>query len=162
MLVRKRFKHMFTIKPMLVSEAMIKEVKTIRPDSNLQEAAAEMNKHRIGSLVAVSGPGEVVGILTERDMIKAMEKNSHPSEVKVEEAMTKKDKLILIEHGATIDEAAEAMLKYKIKKLPVVDEAENLVGIITATDLIKYRNELVEKFAGLIGLKRKQQAGMAG
>ncbi len=147
---------------MLVSEAMTRGVKTIRPDSSLKEAAESMNKYRIGCLVVVSGSGEVQGILTERDMIEAIEKNLIPSKAKVEEFMTKKDDLILIEQDAIIDEAADAMLKYQVKKLPVVDKEGNLVGIITATDIIAKREVLPSKIEALLGMKRHGPAAFAG
>lgn len=147
---------------MQVSEAMTRNVKTARQDWTLKEAVAEMNKYRISSLVVASGSGEAIGILTERDLMRAMESDARASEIKVQDAMTKKNKLILIEQTATLEEAADAMTKYKVKKLPVVDEGENLVGIITATDLIKHRNEVAEKFVELVGLKQKEQAGTAG
>lgn len=147
---------------MLVSEAMTHGVKTIRPDATLQEAAKEMNKYHISCLIAISGSGSIEGIITERDAMKAVEKNLLPSKTKVEDFMTKKDDLILIEQNATLEEAADAMEKYKVKRLPVVNEEENLVGIITATDLISKKELMSEKIENLIGMKKKQFAGIAG
>ncbi len=147
---------------MLVSEAMTHGVKTIRPDASLQEAATAMNNYHISCLVVVSGSGSVEGIITERDAMRAVEKNLLPSKTKVDEFMTKKDDLILIEQNATLEEAAEAMEKYKVKRLPVVNEEENLVGVITATDLISKKELMSEKVESLIGLKKKQFVGLAG
>ncbi len=147
---------------MIVSEAMTRGVKTIRPDASLQEAAEAMNKNHISCLVAVGGSGLIEGIITERDAMRAVEKNLLPAKAKVEDFMTKKDDLILIEQNATLEEAAEAMEKYKVKRLPVVNEEENLVGIITATDLISKKELMSEKVESLIGLKKKQFAGIAG
>ena len=54
---------------MLVKEVMNRNVKTVRPEDTVKDAAKIMNERRIGSLVVVSGTGEVVGILTERDIL---------------------------------------------------------------------------------------------
>lgn len=147
---------------MLVSEAMTRGVKTTRPDSTLQEAAVEMNKHRISCLVVVSGSGLIAGIITERDFMKAVEKNLLPAKTKVKDFMAKKNDLIMIEQDATLEEAADAMEKYKVKRLPVVNSEENLVGIITATDLISKKELMSEKIESLIGMKKKSFAGVAG
>lgn len=147
---------------MLVSEAMTRGVKTTRPDSTLQEAAVEMNKYHISCLVVVGGSGLIEGIITERDFMKAVEKNLLPSKTKVKDFMAKKNDLIMIEQNATLEEAADAMEKYKVKRLPVVNEEENLAGIITATDLISKKELMSEKIESLIGMKKKSFAGVAG
>ena len=147
---------------MLVSEAMTRGAKTTRPDSTLQEASVEMNKYHISCLIVVSGSGLIEGIITERDFMKAVEKNLLPSKTKVKDFMAKKDDLIMIGQDATLEEAADAMEKYKVKRLPVVDDEENLVGIITATDLISKKELMSEKIESLIGMKKKSFAGVAG
>ncbi len=133
---------------MLVKEVMTTDVKTIRPEDTVKTLAEEMVKNRIGSLVVVSGSGEVVGIATERDIIEdVILLGKDPEEVKVQEVMTKE--LITINPSNTLEEAADVMVNHKIKKLPVIERGR-LVGIITATDLIAYENKLVEKIAHLI------------
>lgn len=133
---------------MLVKEAMNKEVKVISPSSSIREAADKMNKYRIGSLIALSGSGQVVGIITERDILTdvvALGKLS--DEVKVEDVMTKD--LITISPDASLEDAADLMNNNKIKKLPVIENGR-LVGIITASDLIAYEEKLIEKVAALL------------
>lgn len=133
---------------MLVKEAMNKEVKVITPSSSIREAADKMNKYRIGSLIALSGSGQVVGIITERDILTdvvALGKLS--DEVKVEDVMTKD--LITISPDASLEDAADLMNNNKIKKLPVIENGR-LVGIITASDLIAYEEKLIEKVSKLL------------
>lgn len=133
---------------MLVKDAMNKNVKTARPDATVKEAAIEMSKYRIGSLVILSPNGEVIGIVTERDILDdvvATGKNSE--DIKVEDIMTKD--LITVSPNKTLEEAANLMTQHKIKKLPVVEEGR-LVGIITASDLVGYEKELVKKVAELL------------
>jgi len=134
---------------MLIKEIMQKNVKTIRSDDNVMEAAKIMNQSRIGSLVAVDGKGKIEGILTERDIMRGVvAEGLIASDVKISEIMTKK--VIVISPDISLEEAADIMSEYKIKKLPVV-EGGQLVGIVTTTDLISYEKNLVEKIAFLLG-----------
>jgi len=132
---------------MLVKEAMNKHVKTIRSTNTLVEAAKMMNDNHIGSLVVVAGPGNVVGIITERDVLKSVAAGKVPTDIKVEDIMSKN--LITIEPYRTLEDAADVMTKNRIKKLPVIDNGR-LVGIITTTDLIAYEKNLIETVATLL------------
>jgi CBS domain-containing protein len=133
---------------MLINEIMTTKVKTIRPEDSVKSLAQKMVKDDIGDMVVVSGSGEVVGIATERDIIKDVVVNGGSlEETKVSDIMT--DKIIAVDPSNTLEQAADVMVKYKIKKLPVIDKGR-LVGIVTATDLIAYENRLVDKVAHLI------------
>ncbi|MEM7820432.1 MAG: CBS domain-containing protein [Candidatus Aenigmatarchaeota archaeon] len=100
---------------MLVMEAMNRDVKTIRPDATVKEAARIMNQNRIGSLVVVSGSGEVVGIVTERDiLVDIVAEGKDSSNVQVEEIMSKK--IIVVDPHQSLEEAADIMVKNHIKK----------------------------------------------
>lgn len=133
---------------MLVLEAMNKDVKTIRPDATVKEAVRIMNENRIGSLVVVGGAGEIKGIITERDILTDIVAEGRDSgAVRVEEIMTAK--LVIVDPHRSLEEAADLMVKNHIKKLPVV-EAGQLVGIITASDLVRYERALIERIAHLI------------
>lgn len=133
---------------MLVKEIMTTNVKTIRPEDTVKRLADLMMENKIGSLVVVEGSGEVVGIATERDIIRDIVlSGKDPEDVKVRDVMTKN--LVTVNPNDSLEKAAEVMVTHKIKKLPVIDRGA-LVGIITATDLIAYENRLVEKIASLI------------
>lgn len=142
---------------MKVKEAMTKSVKTIRSNDTVRDAAIVMNKYRIGALVVISGSGSVDGIITERDIMSDIVAEGLKSDdVKVSEIMTPKEKMIMITPTASLEEAAEAMTTYGIKKLPVVDKGE-LVGIITASDLIAYEEKLIERVSQLLTFPKKKQ-----
>lgn len=133
---------------MLVGEIMNKQVKTCRPDDTVRDAAQQMSKWHIGSLVVVDGPGLVIGIVTERDILsEVVAEGLRSNDVKVKDIMTKQ--VIEIEKKATLEDAAEIMTEHKIKKLPVVEKGR-LVGIVTATDLVMYERSLIEKISGLL------------
>jgi CBS domain-containing protein len=130
---------------------MHRDVKTIEPQASLIEAAQSMNEFRIGSLVVVDNK-ELVGIITERDIIRSIAEGKNPEETKVEDIMTKK--VIVASPDITLEEAAEILTQHKIKKLPIV-EGGMLVGIVTASDLIAYEEKLIEKLAILFILSPK-------
>jgi len=137
---------------MLVGEILNRDIKTCRPDTTVREAAQTMNKWRIGSLVVVDGTGKVVGIVTERDILRdVVAAGKQSNSVNVEEIMTRE--VVMIDKKATLEEAAQVMTERKIKKLPVLDRG-TLVGIVTATDLITYEHALIEKMATLLRMKK--------
>jgi CBS domain-containing protein len=116
-----------------VNEIMSKDVVTINPDATMLEAAKVMGANRIGRLI-VETEGEFVGIITERDLLsKVLAKGKDPELVRVKDAMS--SPLITIRSKATIKEAAQTMISEK-GRLAVYQE-EQLVGVITASDLIK-------------------------
>lgn len=142
---------------MLVKEVMKRIVKTVRPEDTVKDAAKIMNELRIGSLVVVSGTGEVVGILTERDILTdVVATGKSADEVKISEIMT--PNIVTITPDRTLEEAADIMTENKIKKLPVVYEGR-LVGIITATDLIAYEKDLIKKISVLLAASPMKSIG---
>jgi len=142
---------------MLVKEVMSRDVKTIRPVDTIKQAATLMNESRIGSLIVISGTGEIKGIVTERDILTdVVAEGRNSNDVKVEEIMTKD--LITISPDKTLEEAADLMTEKKIKKLPVVHQGK-LVGIVTATDLVSYEKNLIEKVATLLTISPLKKIG---
>ncbi len=140
---------------MLVEEVMNKDVKTIKPDSAVKQAAEIMSKNSIGSLVVVSD-SELKGIITERDVLKSVA-DGRPDSTLVKDIMTKD--VITVQPTKDIEEAADLMTKHKIKKLPVVAGGV-LVGIVTASDLIAFEEKLLKKLASLMVIsKRTEIAG---
>lgn len=116
---------------------------TIGPEDSLQEAIDLLHKHNIRELPVVDN-GRLVGIVTDRDLREIspcyplfrdpQEIAYHLKSLKVSTAMTI-DPLV-IAPDAPLAEAARLLCTYRIGSLPVV-EKENLVGIISVTDLLK-------------------------
>ncbi|WP_058486094.1 IMP dehydrogenase [Defluviitalea phaphyphila] len=103
---------------------------SLSPDRYVYEANELMAKYRISGVPITKG-SKLVGILTNRDL--RFETNHNR---KIEEVMTK-DNLITVPEGTTLEEAKEILSKYKIEKLPIVDEEGNLKGLITIKDIEK-------------------------
>lgn len=135
-----------------VKDIMNREVKTIGPEETVQRAAEIMTKFGIGSIVVVSGD-RMAGILTERDIMKLVAKEKNIDDIKVKTIMT--NKVVFISPATDIYDAAEIMAKNKIKKLPVIT-GNNLIGIVTATDLVAAEPKLLDAIGKLMLFKRKK------
>lgn len=114
---------------MFVHEIMVRDPITIASDASLFEAGQLMKMNHIGRLVVVDGENRVVGLITDGDLV-------HETDLKVtvEEVMT--EKIIKIYEGEMVQDAARLLSDHQIGGLPVFSSSEELVGIITAEDII--------------------------
>jgi len=129
-----------------VKEVMITDVKTAKPRDSLRKVLNLLSEYKITG-VPVIHDHQVVGIISDSDIIKIMDvrnildpqkdeiKISELEKIPVNEAMTKE--VILINEKEKITDASELMYKHHINRLPVVDNKNNLVGIVTREDIIK-------------------------
>ncbi|MEM3773815.1 MAG: CBS domain-containing protein [Candidatus Bathyarchaeia archaeon] len=118
----------------LVRDVMSKNVRVVRPDSSVKEVVATMNKFDIGSVVVVQGD-RPVGIITERDILRRIvEPCLAPETLTARQIMT--SPVVTIDENASINEAAKLMAKKGIKRLLVTRNNDELVGIITFTDIV--------------------------
>ncbi|MGQ9719254.1 MAG: CBS domain-containing protein [Nitrososphaerales archaeon] len=116
-----------------VRDIMTTPVITVELGTGLIEAIKKMNKYRIGSIVIVRSE-RIAGIITERDILKVIEHNPKLEQVKVEDIMT--PNIHVVRDDASLKEVAKIMSEKKVRRLPVV-RGDNLVGLITSTDIVK-------------------------
>ena len=107
---------------------------TIAPSTTLAEAAQRMRATTVGTLVVVNSERQVIGLLTTRDLRFASESGGT-----VASRMTPRERLVVREGLIDHDAAEDVMRTHKIKKLPLVDAGDRLVGLITAKDLLTQR-----------------------
>ena len=112
---------------------MIIDPITIKPDQTLQDAEDIMASYRISGVPVVDDNGILVGILTNRDM-----RFTKDYTQKALDEMTVMP-LVTAKEGTTLEEAAEIMHANKIEKLPIVDNNNKLIGLITIKDINKKR-----------------------
>ena len=105
---------------------------TMHPEQKIYQALEIMKKYRISG-VPITKNGKLVGILTNRDL--RFEKKL---DAEISAVMTK-DRLITVPVGTTLEESKEILHKNRIEKLLVVDEQNNLKGLITIKDIEKMR-----------------------
>lgn len=134
---------------MLVGERMTKRPITVTEDTSLPEALELMRKERIRRLPVLDKHGNLVGIVTELDLLKASPSPATTlsiyeipyllSKIKMRDIMTRN--VITVTEDTPIEEAARIMADNKIGGLPVMRDGR-LVGIITETDIFKIFLEL--------------------
>ena len=128
---------------MLVKEIMTKEVVTIEPKNTAFDAGIKYRDKKIGCLVVVDKKA-CVGIVTERDLIeRTLCMRKDPEKTKIAEIMSSNIKTIYALEK--VEKAIEIMKKHKIKKLPVILD-ENIIGIITVTDISNARPDISRRF----------------
>ena len=114
-----------------IGDLMTTDVLTVAPEDTLGEAAAKMTDRGVGAVV-VSDFGRMIGILSERDIMRAVADRIHSSEARVREWMTADP--ITATTDTSIEDAARTMFDNGFRHLPVV-EGERAVGIVSLRDL---------------------------
>ncbi len=119
----------------------------VKPTQSLQDAEDLMRNYKISGVPVVDDNMVLVGILTNRDMRFVKDFSQLAQNV-----MTKMP-LVTAKKGITLEEAAEIMHQHKIEKLPIVDDANKLAGLVTIKDInkkLEYPNAAKDKFGRLI------------
>jgi CBS domain-containing protein len=117
-------------------------VTTAGPSATLLEIAAKLSAKRIGAIVVVDPQGEVVGIISERDIIRALAADGPDSLTSsVAEVMTKQ--VVTCQETDTLDELMAMMTARRFRHLPVLTDGA-LVGIISIGDVVKHHVAEVE------------------
>ena len=110
---------------------------SVSPDQTVSEVAAEMAQGRVGSAVVMDGAW-LSGIVTERDILRAVAQRARAAEARVRQWMT--ESVITIEPDTPIDEAAKMMFERNFRHLPVTKDGR-LLGIVSLRRLSQYEFE---------------------
>jgi len=119
----------------------------VQADSSYQRALRLMDDHQLHHLPVVNAAGQIVGIVTERDLLLAA---SHYGQADIEVAEIMHKGAVTATPEMTIAQAASLMLHKRIGGLPVVDAQQHIVGVITETDLLR-------AFVEMLGMKTLEQ-----
>ncbi len=114
---------------------MIYDPITIRSGSTVRQVLALMSEYRIGGIPVVDNDNKLIGIVTNRDL--RFEKKMDRI---IDEVMTK-DNLITTQQSTNLEAAADILQRYKIEKLPVIDNNGHLVGLVTYKDITKAKDK---------------------
>jgi IMP dehydrogenase len=104
---------------------------SLTPEHHVYDAEELMSKYRISGVPIVDENNKLVGILTNRDL-----RFVHDYSIKIKEVMTREN-LVTAPVGTTLQQAEGILQRHKIEKLPIVDEHNNLKGLITIKDIEK-------------------------
>jgi CBS domain-containing protein len=119
-----------------------REVATARCEQTVSEAVDELARCRIGALVVVEGRDRVVGIISERDIVRALaNRGMNLLGAKIESIMTRE--VVTCRESETINRVMGRMSRGRFRHLPVVENGR-LVGIVSIGDVVKARIEEVE------------------
>jgi CBS domain-containing protein len=119
-----------------VGEIMSKEVRCCRPTDSLSEAARSMWEGDCGALPVVSEDGVAVAMITDRDVcMAAYTRGRRLDELRVREAMSRR--LAACSPGDPIEDAEGRMRESRVRRLPVVDDAGRLVGVVSLADVAR-------------------------
>jgi CBS domain-containing protein len=118
---------------MQLNQIMTRDVEVVHPNTLLHEAAQRMKTLDVGSLPVCDGQ-RLQGMLTDRDItIRATAEGRDPRRTKVSEVMT--SDVIFATEDQDVREAAELMEMHQIRRLPILDQNHDLVGIVSLGDL---------------------------
>ena len=116
----------------LYQNGMISDPVTLSPNVTLEDADDRCGYYKVSGFPVVDDNNKLIGIITNRDIKYREDRNT-----KVLDMMTPREKLITAKVGTTLDEAKKLILAHRIEKLPIIDDEDNLVGLITIKDIEK-------------------------
>lgn len=129
---------------MLIKDWMATAILTVDANTSVMRATRTMKENSIRRLPVLSH-GKLVGVITDRDLKEASPSSTSDmdihemyyllSEMKVKDVMT--DKCISLKHDDTLEKAALVMLKERVSGVMILDESENLVGLLSETDIMR-------------------------
>ncbi|USZ69536.1 CBS domain-containing protein [Halorussus salilacus] len=119
-----------------VGRLMSSPVETVSPDTQAHVAAETMLDEGIGSVVVTDGDGQLRGILTATDFVHVAAEQRWASDATVETYMT--TDVVTTTANESIRDVADLLLERGFHHLPVVDDEDNVVGMLSTTDLAAY------------------------
>lgn len=128
---------------MQVREIMSGRVCTVDPNSTIRDAAAIMRDEKLGALPVRDGD-RIIGMVTDRDVaVRGIATGRPPGNVSVRDVMS--EGVYTVRADAPVETAEELMAKHQVRRIPVTDAEDCVVGMITVADLAKAgQRELAE------------------
>ncbi len=125
------------------------EVLTVTPDQSVKELLALLSQHKVGALVVSNDGTTIVGIVSERDIVRALATGESIMTEPVSSIMT--SEVFVSPAHAKIDELMTVMTAQRIRHIPITADSGELIGIVSIGDLVKARlNELETEKAALV------------
>jgi len=128
-----------------VAELMNTDVLAVDPTASIGEAAEKMIEGGVGAVVVMEDGVRLTGIITERDLLRAVAQRARAAEARVRQWMT--ESVITIEPDTPIEEAAKMMFERNFRHLPVSRDGR-LLGIVSLRRLSQYEFEHARESVG--------------
>jgi len=137
---------------MPVQDLARSEVVTAHTDTAVSKLAEQMADERVGSVV-ITDDEMPIGIVTDRDLaLRCVAEEADPTELSAENVMT--ENLQTIEQDAGFYDAVDQMSEHGVRRLPVIDDSDHLVGILTTDDLEELLADEHNELADVIRAQR--------
>lgn len=122
-----------------VRDVMSNRPRCVSPDTPISEAAELMESEDVGSLPVLEGD-ELAGMITDRDIvIRAVARGKDPRGMPVREVSTRE--VVTVRSDEDLSEALKLMASYQVRRLPVVDDGNRLVGVLAQADIAQGAKE---------------------
>ena len=128
--------------PTDVADVMTAKVVTLSPHHSFGEAANLMNDRYFRHCVVVDAHLQVVGVISDRDILRALARNPNARSKSLDQIMTHNP--VTVRRDTPIAEAVSKIVSKRINCLPVVEEDGSVCGIVTSTDLLKSYQQLLD------------------
>ncbi|MFB6262994.1 MAG: CBS domain-containing protein [Bradymonadaceae bacterium] len=138
---------------MKAGELASANVATITVDETLSKAAHRMRRDHVGDLVVVESDGtsrRPVGIITDRDLVMALDRVGAETFEQTSVGSAMSESLILAKKGEPVHEVLQNMRDNGVRRVPVIDIDDDLVGILTLDDLLGYYGDGVMTMVELV------------
>jgi len=113
-----------------------KQVKTISPDATIKELSQSLSDLKIGALVVSSNGKNILGIVSERDIVQALPLHMHEiAQIHVRDIMTVN--VMTCKKESTVAQLMALMTEKRIRHVPVIDDSGELISIISIGDVVK-------------------------
>lgn len=134
---------------MSITKYLNRHVITIPAERDLADAAALMRSEHVGFLVVIDADRRPIGVLTDRDIVmQIVRTDTSARQVMVRDAMTSKPSIVY--ETESFDDVTERMRCMGVRRLPVVDSAGLLAGIIASDDVIGFLSNQLNNLAAVL------------
>jgi CBS domain-containing protein len=137
---------------MSVARFAVRQVITVHPEETVEAAAQHMLEHDVGALVVVEGR-KPVGIVTDRDLVLRVLAQGAPTELTEVRTIMTPEPICIVE-SAPLEGAIADMQGYRIRRLVVVNDAQEVVGIIALDDILELLVEERQALEAVMGVMR--------
>jgi CBS domain-containing protein len=129
---------------MKLSDSFTKKAITAAPDATLASVARQMEQHNVGAVV-IADADRPIGIITDRDLALALGAHEVSPRTEVHAIMNRR--VVVIPDNAGILTATRLMRETGVRRLPVVDQADRLTGMVTLDDLLEVLGQALYNLA---------------
>jgi CBS domain-containing protein len=130
------------VAPTEVADVMTGKVVTLSTHHSFSDVANLMNDRYFRHCVVVDAHGHIVGVVSDRDILRALARNSNARSKSLDQIMTHNP--VTVRRSTPIADAVGKIVSKRINCLPVVEEDGSVCGIVTSTDLLKSYQKLLE------------------